>query len=506
MNPSLGRITARLAEPTEKAPDHLIDLLNENINPPSPLTDDDVYIRAMYIVSDEVNSYGGRFPIEEHARMAELLVDSPVMVGHRKDKLPVGRNFHAVLIDRDGKNWIKSYFYWLRDADGAASLRDNIDGGIYKECSVGFTFRLPECSICGKDIRLCSHEPFQTYAGKHGAESCYFNYREIERVLETSLVYRGATPYTSVSRDLVTEIPEDSLGSHFPVVLVNLDELDRDSTYLLVPRYDSIALTVHAEQGRISLIGRDGRRMAEDIVSRFDLPEMTGDFSVQARMVGYRGKERCSVSELSTFLENGGGPVSRVVLKLFPVRNLDINFATNSKSAFDVRMIPSRRVKGGDLERSAREIATQLGVEIWPAGSSDALAQGYCYRPPAISECRPGYALCLADAHAVSTLTITNKDRAFTFQISQFDRDLLDSGRRFVADLLAGGVDQVKSQFATLQGNLIRVKEREHGYVIRLDGDFGGTYVFRPILLNGRARFLFYKIDANNILSGGNGN
>ena len=58
MNPSLGRITARLAEPTEKPPDHLIDLLNDNINPPSALTDDDVYIRAMYIVSDEVNSYG----------------------------------------------------------------------------------------------------------------------------------------------------------------------------------------------------------------------------------------------------------------------------------------------------------------------------------------------------------------------------------------------------------------------------------------------------------------
>ncbi|MGD8922838.1 MAG: hypothetical protein PVH24_06280, partial [Candidatus Zixiibacteriota bacterium] len=197
MNPSLGRITARLAEPTEKPPDHLIDLLNDNINPPGALTDDDVYIRAMYIVSDEVNSYGGRFPIEEHERMAELLVDSPVMVGHRKDKLPVGRNFHAVLIDRDGKNWIKSYFYWLRKADGAASLKDNIDGGVYKECSVGFTFGLPECSICGKDIRLCPHEPFETYAGRDGEKSCYFNYRQIERVLETSLVYRGATPHTS---------------------------------------------------------------------------------------------------------------------------------------------------------------------------------------------------------------------------------------------------------------------------------------------------------------------
>ena len=188
MGASLGRITARLAEPTETISTDLVQLINENINPPSEVTADDVYVRAMYIVSDEVNSFGGRFPAEEHDRLRELLVDSPVLVGHRKDRLPIGRNFHAVPVRRDGRLWVKSYFYWLRSAAGSASLAENIDGGIYKECSIGFTFLLPECSVCGQDIRTCEHEPFGRYGD---GEKCHFNYRKIER---------GARDLTGLSR------------------------------------------------------------------------------------------------------------------------------------------------------------------------------------------------------------------------------------------------------------------------------------------------------------------
>lgn len=163
MTTSLGRVTAHLAEPGEVIPPEFADLINVNIQPPTQVTVDDVYVRAMYIVSDQVNSFGGRFPYDEHERLARLLVDSPVLVGHRRDRLPVGRNFHAVMVERHHRPWVKSYFYWLRSADGAEQLRDNIDGGIYKECSIAFTFHLPECSVCGKDIRRCEHEPFEEY-------------------------------------------------------------------------------------------------------------------------------------------------------------------------------------------------------------------------------------------------------------------------------------------------------------------------------------------------------
>lgn len=197
-----GKITAKLAEPIDKVSDELVNLINQNIKPPQPVGADDVFVRAMLVVSDEINSFGGRFPADEHNRLASLLIDSPVLVGHRKDKLPIGRNFHSTIISRDGRQWIKSYFYWLKSAAGAENLQENIDGGIYKECSIGFTYFFPECSVCGDDMRRCNHQPLSKLV-RNGKESIvHFNYRQIERVLETSLVYRGALPDTAVTKDL----------------------------------------------------------------------------------------------------------------------------------------------------------------------------------------------------------------------------------------------------------------------------------------------------------------
>lgn len=85
MKGNYGRITARLVESAEPASTTLISLINKNVNPPNPVTASDVHVRAMFVVSDEVNSFGGRFDIDEHERLARLLIDSPVMVGHRKE-------------------------------------------------------------------------------------------------------------------------------------------------------------------------------------------------------------------------------------------------------------------------------------------------------------------------------------------------------------------------------------------------------------------------------------
>ena len=98
MNQNYAKLKARLLEFDHNRKSELIELINQNIQPPEPLTEDDVHIRVMYIISDQVNSYGGKFPIEEMEKVASLLIDSPVLVGHRKDKLPVGRNFILSLL------------------------------------------------------------------------------------------------------------------------------------------------------------------------------------------------------------------------------------------------------------------------------------------------------------------------------------------------------------------------------------------------------------------------
>ncbi len=202
MKELLAYVGAELKKPTEEISDELVFLINSRIKPPKPVTKEDIFVRTMFLVSDEVNSYGGHFPLEELCNIANLVIDSPVMVGHTREKLPIARNFKAEVLQKEGRNWVKVWFYWLKSAKDALSLKENIDHGIYKECSLGFVFEFPECSICGEDMRRCQHIPFKSYRTEGGEKEAYFNYRNISQVLETSLVYRGAVPNTSMSDEL----------------------------------------------------------------------------------------------------------------------------------------------------------------------------------------------------------------------------------------------------------------------------------------------------------------
>lgn len=211
-----GCLVARLAEAGEEYPSELIDEINRQVHPPKPVQKNDIYIRAMYIVSDQINSQGGCFATEDLDHLARLLVDSPVMVGHRRDSLPLARNFKADKVAADDRTWVKSYFYWMKESEGAEDLKNNIDGGIYKECSISFLFSLPECSICGKDIRRCPHVPFQEYETVPGSsEIAHFKYRQVEKVLETSLVFRGAIADTKITDRLSSEeeAPASTMGA-----------------------------------------------------------------------------------------------------------------------------------------------------------------------------------------------------------------------------------------------------------------------------------------------------
>ena len=201
MTELFGNIEAELCEKEENPSFELVSLINERIKPPVFVSAEDVFIRAMFLISDKVNSYGGCFPIDEHPKLAELLIDTPVLIAHSKEKLPIARNFKAELVQKDNTNWVKVWFYWLKNSEGAYSLKENIDHGIYKECSIGFVFELPECSVCGDDIRNCQHLPFKTYQVNGKEQKAFFNYRKIVKVLETSLVYRGAIPDTSFAKE-----------------------------------------------------------------------------------------------------------------------------------------------------------------------------------------------------------------------------------------------------------------------------------------------------------------
>ncbi len=183
----------------------LIDKINEVIKPPRAATAENVNIRAMYVVNDLVNSHGGRFRREDLERLASLIADSPVLVGHDRSQAPLARTFHAETEERDGVAWLKSYFYWPRSADPVSDdLLQRIDSGVFKECSISFTYTAPECSVCGEDFRSCPHQLGQ--ASPDGGNA-HFIYRGISQVLETSLVFKGSVKGTYITDKLSLERP-----------------------------------------------------------------------------------------------------------------------------------------------------------------------------------------------------------------------------------------------------------------------------------------------------------
>lgn len=212
----LAVATGAVSPSADTPRERLAALINERVRPPAPLSLDLLHIRALRVVSDGINDLGGCFPRDEHARLCELLVDSPVLIGHDHRRLPVARNFAARCVEDGERAWVESWFYWRR---GEGPLHDqlacDIDVGIVKEGSIGFVFEHPRCALCGHDIRACEHIPGRAYDGV----VAYFEYRGIQRVLETSLVYRGATPGTRIVRYPLFSDRDAAINSDLPALL-----------------------------------------------------------------------------------------------------------------------------------------------------------------------------------------------------------------------------------------------------------------------------------------------
>jgi hypothetical protein len=93
--------------------------------------------------------------------------------------------------------------YVLRTAENENFIR-NIEGGVYRETSIGFSFKTPECSVCGKDLRTCDHVPGRSY----GDAACHFIMRGVLDVIEGSVVAAGSQGTGFVTRDSVLPLQD----------------------------------------------------------------------------------------------------------------------------------------------------------------------------------------------------------------------------------------------------------------------------------------------------------
>lgn len=183
------------------------------------LAPEEYAVFTLDLCNNQIDRHFSRFPEEELERINELAPGRPLMERHDlRGSLPRGRFFRSTL-HRDGDRVsVRPEVYVLRTAENEDFIL-NIEGGVYRETSIGFSFRMPECSVCGKDLRTCDHVPGRTY----GSDTCHFIMRDVLEVAEGSVVSAGSqgTGFVREGRGLPLEeaLAAGRRASHPPVSL-----------------------------------------------------------------------------------------------------------------------------------------------------------------------------------------------------------------------------------------------------------------------------------------------
>ncbi|MFM1920471.1 MAG: hypothetical protein RLZZ303_2105 [Candidatus Hydrogenedentota bacterium] len=163
-----------------------------------PLAREEFAVFTLDLCNNQVDRHHSRFPEEELEKVNAMVVGRPLMERHDlRGCLPRGTFFRSRL-HRDGPVVsVRPDVYVLRTAENADFIL-NIEGGVYRETSIGFSFGRPECSICGNDVRACAHTPGQAYEGG----TCHFVLRDVLEVIEGSVVSAGSqgTGFVSQAR------------------------------------------------------------------------------------------------------------------------------------------------------------------------------------------------------------------------------------------------------------------------------------------------------------------
>ncbi len=162
-----------------------------------PLQPNEFVVFTLDLCHNQIDRHFSRFPDEELQTINRLVVGRPLMERHDlRGSLPRGTFFRS-RIHRDGeRNSVRPDVYVLRTRDNESFIL-NIEGGVYRETSIGFAFQTPECSICARDLRTCDHVPGRTY----GDALCHSIMRNVIEVIEGSVVATGSQGTRFVARD-----------------------------------------------------------------------------------------------------------------------------------------------------------------------------------------------------------------------------------------------------------------------------------------------------------------
>lgn len=205
-----GYVVGMRRRPAQAAVDGIADdealLAEVNAFALRPLGSDEFAVFTMDLCHNAMDRHFSRFPDEELEKINRMVPGRPLMERHDlRGTLPRGTFFRSGL-HRDehrGRLSVRPDVYVLRTMENADFIL-NIEGGVYRETSIGFSFRTPECAICGKDLRTCDHVPGRTY----GDALCHYVMRDVLEVIEGSVVPSGSQGTGFVSQH--ARVPGDS--------------------------------------------------------------------------------------------------------------------------------------------------------------------------------------------------------------------------------------------------------------------------------------------------------
>ncbi len=216
----IGMRAADAAATDAPAPDAADDIASAvNRFALRPLRPEEFAVFTLDLCHNQVDRHFSRFPEEELEKINRMTPGRPLMERHDlRGSLPRGTFFRSCLHHDGDRVSVRPDVYVLRTPENAAFIQ-NIEGGVYRETSIGFSFRLPECSICGEDLRRCNHAPGREYGGKQ----CHFIMRDVLGVIEGSVVPSGSqgTGFVAQTRALPTLVALEQArrAFHAPIEL-----------------------------------------------------------------------------------------------------------------------------------------------------------------------------------------------------------------------------------------------------------------------------------------------
>jgi hypothetical protein len=229
-----------------------------------PVPPEQLYVRRMALANDEYCRSDMRFPPEILARLAETLVGKPLLIGHDTSGLASGLFYRAhtrpALPGEAGTTTLEAWFYLLR-TEANAEVRAQMDAGVARYCSIGYTWDRRLCDVCGCDYYGdCPHYRGQRLEDGRRVTLTYAGDLARYEAIEGSLVYLGRLRLAQLIKTAFFEeegMDLDKLAARMTAIEETLARLETAAAgSSTAPTADSSDLAADGREYRAALRGQ----------------------------------------------------------------------------------------------------------------------------------------------------------------------------------------------------------------------------------------------------------